>query len=31
VLRDTEAGFLFLRLMGTKVKPEKRGRVAVTW
>ena len=31
VLQDTEAGFLFLRLMGTKVKKEKRGRVAITW
>jgi hypothetical protein len=31
VLRDSEAGFLFLRLIGTKVKKEKRGRVAVTW
>jgi hypothetical protein len=31
VLKDAEAGFLFLRLMGTKVKNEKRGRVAVTW
>ena len=31
VLKDTEAGFLFLRLMGTKVKNEKRGRVAITW
>ena len=31
VLRDSEAGFLFLRLIGTKVKKEKRGRVAITW
>ena len=31
VLQDTEAGFLFLRLIGTKVKHEKRGRVAVSW
>ena len=31
VLQDSEAGFLFLRLIGTKVKQEKRGRVAVTW
>ena len=31
VLRDAEAGFLFLRLIGTKVKHEKRNRVAVSW
>ena len=31
VLQDSEAGFLFLRLIGTKVKHEKRGRVAVSW
>ena len=31
VLRDSEAGFLFLRLIGTKIKQEKRGRVAVMW
>ncbi len=31
VLQDSEAGFLFLRLIGTKVRPEKRGRVAVSW
>jgi hypothetical protein len=31
VLRDSEAGFLFLRLIGTKVKHEKRGRVAISW
>ena len=31
VLRDTEAGFLFLRLIGTKIKHEKRGRVAISW
>jgi hypothetical protein len=31
VLRDSEAGFLFLRLIGTKVRNEKRGRVAVGW
>ena len=31
VLQDSEAGFLFLRLIGTKVKHEKRGRVAISW
>lgn len=31
VLRDSEAGFLFLRLIGTKVKQEKRGPVAIGW
>ena len=31
VLQDSEAGFLFLRLIGTKIKHEKRGRVAVLW
>ena len=31
VLKDSEAGFLFLRLIGTKLKHEKRGRVAVSW
>ena len=31
VLQDSEAGFLFIRLIGTKVKHEKRGRVAVSW
>ena len=31
VLKDSEAGFLFLRLMGTKVKKEKGSRVAVSW
>lgn len=31
VLQDSEAGFLFLRLIGTKVKHEKRGRVNITW
>ena len=31
VLKDSDAGFLFLRLIGTKVKQEKRGRVAVSW
>ena len=31
VLQDSEAGFLFLRLIGTKVKPEKQGRVTVSW
>ncbi len=31
VLKDTEAGFLFVRLIGTKLKHEKRGRVAVSW
>lgn len=30
VLRDSEAGFLFLRLIGTKVTREKR-RVVVAW
>lgn len=31
VLKDHDAGFLFLRLIGTKLKHEKRGRVAVSW
>ena len=31
VLKDSDAGFLFLRLIGTKLKQEKRGRVAVSW
>ena len=31
VLRDSESDYLFLRLMGTKVKKEKRNRVAVGW
>lgn len=31
VLKDSEAEFLFLRLIGTKVKQEKHGRVAVSW
>ena len=31
VLRDSEADYLFLRLIGTKVKKEKRSRVAVGW
>ena len=31
VLRDTEAGFLFLRLLGTKVSRDARGNATVSW
>jgi len=31
VLKDFDANFVFLRLIGTKVKRERGGRVTVTW
>jgi hypothetical protein len=31
VLRDVDANFIFLRLLGTKVKRDARGNAIVTW
>ena len=31
VLRDTEANYIFLRLLGTKVKRDPRGNATVSW
>ncbi len=31
VLEDSEAKFLFLRLLGTKVKRDRRGGATITW
>lgn len=31
ILRDAEADYVFLRLLGTKVSREKKGNVTVSW